>query len=208
MGRGLFAGVGQLPPQKIAKPRHGPHRHAIRFARQGRQRMIGAEDKGRAVNQMQVIAFAKLRAHLRLPNLFKKMFAMFRPALPVFALLVGPVFAQSAPNPASPNPAASWPCEVTEDETSCTRSFACFGDQGRWFAGRGIGRGTGVLDGMTSDGVTCEGVWTNSNAMGFGQADFDCADGTSGTVFYYLQDGYTGTATGAGKTKTGEQVEA
>ncbi len=97
---------------------------------------------------------------------------------------------------------------MTEDETSCTRSFACFGDQGRWFAGRGIGRGTGVLDGMTSDGVTYEGVWTNSNAMGFGQADFDCADGTSGTVFYYLQDGYTGTATGAGKTKTGEQVEA
>lgn len=100
------------------------------------------------------------------------------------------------------------PCEVTPDETSCSLNFACLGDQGRWYRGRAIGRGTGVLDGVTSDGATCTGVWTNSNAAGVGQADFACGDGTAGTVYYFLQDGYTGTAIGKGKTVKGEAVEA
>ena len=59
MGRGLFAGMGQLAPEKVAKPGHRAHRHAVRFAREGRQRVIGAEDKGRPIDQMQMIALAE-----------------------------------------------------------------------------------------------------------------------------------------------------
>ena len=59
MGGRLFAGMGQLAPEKVAKPRDRPHRHAVGFARQRRQRVIGAKDEGRSVDQMQVIALAE-----------------------------------------------------------------------------------------------------------------------------------------------------
>jgi hypothetical protein len=100
------------------------------------------------------------------------------------------------------------PCEVTPDETSCSLNFACLGDQGRWYQGRAIGRGTGVLDGVTSDGAKCSGTWTNSNAASVGQADFSCDDGTTGTAYYFLQDGYTGTAIGRGMTGKDEPIQA
>ena len=59
MGRRFFAGMGQFAPEKVAKPRHRAHRHAVRFARQRRQRVIGAEDEGRPIDQMQMIALAE-----------------------------------------------------------------------------------------------------------------------------------------------------
>lgn len=120
-------------------------------------------------------------------------------AMPTFALIATafPAFCEE-----------KLPCEVTPDETSCSLNFACLGDQGRWYKGRGIGRGTGILDGVTSDGAKCTGTWTNSNAANVGQADFACDDGTTGTVYYFLQDGYTGTAIGKGVTSKGEPIQA
>lgn len=123
---------------------------------------------------------------------------MFRRLLPVFAMLCATAAAAED----------KLPCDVTPDETSCSRNFACIGDKGRWYEGRAIGRGTGILDGRLSDGAKCSGTWTNSNAMGAGQADFACDDGTTGTVFYYLQDGVTGTAIGKGATNKGDHIDA
>jgi hypothetical protein len=100
------------------------------------------------------------------------------------------------------------PCEVTPDTSSCSRIFACFGNKGRWFEGRGFGRGTGTFSGTVSDGVTCGGTWTNSNAVGVGQADVACDDGMTATVYYYLQDPYTGTGIGRGVTSTGEAIDS
>ena len=59
MGRGFFAGVGQLAPEEVTKPGHCADRHAVGFARERRQRVIGAEDKGRPIDQMQMIALAE-----------------------------------------------------------------------------------------------------------------------------------------------------
>ena len=124
---------------------------------------------------------------------------MFRRALPVFALLCStfPAAAQD-----------QMPCEVTPDTTSCSRVFACMGQSGRWFEGRAIGRGEGKLDGKTSDDAACTGSWTNANSLGVPQADFACDDGSKGSVFYYHQDEYTGTAIGRGLTEDGQAVEA
>ena len=124
---------------------------------------------------------------------------MFLRLLPALAIVVTafPAFAED-----------SFSCGGTPAETFCSLNFACLGDQGRWYKGRGIGNGTGILEGMTSDGVACKGIWTNSNAMNVGQADFNCDDGTVGTVYYFLQDGYTGTAIGRGQTAKGEPIQA
>lgn len=122
---------------------------------------------------------------------------MFRRLLPALAFLATPAFAETG-----------LPCAVTPDETSCSKIFACLGDQGRWFQGRAIGRGTGVFDGKTDDGIACTGQWTNSNAAGVGQADMTCSDGMTGVVYYYLQDGYTGTGIGRGTTSTGDAIES
>ena len=124
---------------------------------------------------------------------------MFLRLLPVFAMISAAFPAFSEEN---------LPCEVTPDETSCSLNFACLGDEGRWYKGRAIGRGTGVLDGVTSDGAACIGTWTNSNAVNVGQADFTCNDGTAGTVIYLLQDGETGTAIGKGMTTKDAPIQA
>ncbi|MDP4891560.1 hypothetical protein [Cypionkella sp.] len=124
---------------------------------------------------------------------------MFRPALPAFALLAltFPATAQDV-----------LPCETTPDNRSCARVFACIGPSGRWFEGRGIGRGQGRLDGHTSDGATCTGSWDNGDGLGtLPKAVFSCQDGTQGSVVYFHQDQYTGTAIGRGTTTKGQTVE-
>lgn len=123
---------------------------------------------------------------------------MFYRALPVFALLCS-TFPAFAGDPL--------PCEVTPDATSCSRIFACIGQSGLWFQGRAIGRGEGDLDGRLSDGTACTGTWTNANALGQPQADFSCENNTKGTVYYYHQDEYSGTALGRGLTEDGQSVE-
>ena len=60
MGRRIGALVVlDLLEQHVAKARDGPDRQPVGLSRQGRQRMIGAEDEGRAVHQMQMMPFAE-----------------------------------------------------------------------------------------------------------------------------------------------------
>ena len=58
-GGGLAANGGKLAPHQVAEPGDGPHRQPIRFARQRRQRVIGAEDEGRAVDEVKVMSRAE-----------------------------------------------------------------------------------------------------------------------------------------------------
>lgn len=67
-----------------------------------------------------------------------------------------------------------------------------------------MGWNTGTLYGELSNGATCTGDWNNAQA----RATFTCSDGQSGTVFYTLFDGITGTAIGQGATMAGRPVEA
>lgn len=122
---------------------------------------------------------------------------MFLRLLPALVFLASPSLAKT-----------SLPGEVTPDQTSCSRIFACIGDQGRWFQGRAFGRGEGVLDGSTDDGVACRGTWTNSNALGVGQANMACDENMTADVYYSLQDGETGTGIGRGMTRNGEAVQS
>lgn len=127
---------------------------------------------------------------------------MFLRLLPAFAFLVGPTFVVPA------FAETSLPCEVTPDNTSCSRIFACIGADGRWFQGRAIGRGTGKFDGKTDDGVACHGTWTNNNGDGAGQADMVCNDGMTAVVYYTLQDSYTGTGIGEGTSNTRQTIQS
>ena len=99
-------------------------------------------------------------------------------------------------------------CPVKEDNTNCSRILACFGDDGTWFHGRSIGRGTGVVGGVLSDGTICRGTWVSENSFGLGQADVECDDGVTVTVIFTVQDGLTGTVTGYGQTSDGRKVTA
>lgn len=83
---------------------------------------------------------------------------------------------------------------------SCSPLVACMPGQGVYFIGRAIGWNTGVLGGYTSTGVACRGTWTTRNMLGLGEANFECDDGLSGTVYFYSIDGLTGTAEGSGLT--------
>ncbi|SOC09901.1 hypothetical protein SAMN05877809_10527 [Rhodobacter sp. JA431] len=142
---------------------------------------------------------------------------MLRPLIPALAALG--LFATSVPaqelRPVQPKPADDRtaatelhaPCEMTEDSESCSRVLACVGESGLWFAGRAIGRGTGVLRGALSNGVTCGGTWTESNWFGAGQADVTCSNGETGRVYFTYQDRWTGTATGNGSMSGGNRIE-
>ncbi len=60
MGRRIAAlGVLRVFPQHVGKPRDRPDGQPVGFPRQRRQRVKRAEDKGRAVDQMQVMTLAK-----------------------------------------------------------------------------------------------------------------------------------------------------
>ena len=61
--------------QHVAKAGDGANGQAIGFARQRGQRVIGAENEGGAVNQMQMASFAESRAHVKMPP---KRFARWR----------------------------------------------------------------------------------------------------------------------------------
>ncbi len=62
-GRVTAAVARDLVPQDVAKAADGPNRQPVRLACQRWQRVIGAKDIGRPVDQVQVTAFAKLRLH-------------------------------------------------------------------------------------------------------------------------------------------------
>ena len=66
----------------------------------------------------------------------------------------------------------------------------------------------GVFEGTADDGIACHGTWTNSNALGLGQADMICDDAMTGVVYYTLQDDYTGTGIGRGTTSTGDTIQS
>lgn len=93
------------------------------------------------------------------------------------------------------------PCVVAQGTDSCTKFVGCFGDDGLYFYGHARGRGQGQLRAKRNDGVICEGHWVARNSFGAGQADFECTNGEKGRVLYTLQDDYTGTAIGSGKTE-------
>jgi len=116
--------------------------------------------------------------------------------------LSAPLRAEDAPITLAP------PCATTDDQNDCVRILACIGSEGNWFNGRAFGRGSGTLAGRTAFGAQCVGRWRSRNAMGLGQADVQCDDGMEVTVLYYLQDDYTGTAIGNGRTNRGEFVRA
>ena len=61
MGRriGTFV-VLDLLEQHVAKPRDRTDGQPVGFARQRRQRVVGAKDKGGAIDQVEVTAFAKI----------------------------------------------------------------------------------------------------------------------------------------------------
>ena len=99
-------------------------------------------------------------------------------------------------------------CDLTDDQTSCSRVLACFGTEGRWFEGRAFGRGTGTVAGMVSDGVACSGTWTSDNGQGRGEARVTCDDGMTVTVTTEYQDHYTGTTIGQGVANTGVAVKS
>lgn len=89
-------------------------------------------------------------------------------------------------------------CPLTGDQANCVRVLACIGNGESWFHGRAFGRGQGDLHGQISDGTRCDGHWTQRNALGLGQADLTCDDGSRAMVLFTYQDDWTGTTTGIG----------
>ncbi len=68
MGRRIAARVIlDIALEHIDEARHRADRQAVRLARERRQRVIGAEDKGRAVDQVQVATLAKTHRRLSRP---------------------------------------------------------------------------------------------------------------------------------------------
>lgn len=93
-------------------------------------------------------------------------------------------------------------CAVTDDKIgdpgACASFLGCFESSGTWFTGKAYGWNEGTLAATSSSGAICTGRWVSRNALGVGQAEFECDDGQSGTAFFTYQDGPTGTATGQG----------
>ena len=73
VGRRIRASVTfDITVQHVAKPGDGPDGHPIRFAGQRGQGVVGAEDKGRTIDQMKVGTFAKFGvAHGIVPPLVR-----------------------------------------------------------------------------------------------------------------------------------------
>ena len=99
-------------------------------------------------------------------------------------------------------------CDLTDDQTSCSRVLACFGEAGRWFEGRAFGRETGTVAGMVNDGVGCFGTWATENGQGQGEARVTCDDGMNVTLLARYQDYYSGTAIWTGISGAGVPVHA
>jgi hypothetical protein len=99
-------------------------------------------------------------------------------------------------------------CDLTDDQTSCSRVLACFGDAGRWFEGRAFGRDTGTVAGVVNDGVSCFGTWATENGQGQGEARLTCDDGMEVTLLAVYQDYYSGTAIWTGRSADGIPVRA
>jgi hypothetical protein len=99
-------------------------------------------------------------------------------------------------------------CDLTDDQTSCSRVLACFGEAGRWFEGRAFGRETGTVAGVVNDGVSCFGTWATENGQGQGEARVTCDDGMNVTLLAVYQDYYSGTAIWTGISADSVQVRA
>ena len=68
MGRCIRPCVAfDIAVQHVAKTRHRTNRQPVRLARQRWQRVIGAENKRRPVDQMQMVTFAKCAGHVGAP---------------------------------------------------------------------------------------------------------------------------------------------
>lgn len=85
-----------------------------------------------------------------------------------------------------------------DSQENCTPLVACFGTSGLYFTGRAIGWNDGTFAGDTNAGFACIGQWMARNALGLGQAVFECDNGRHGVVYFTYRDNQTGTATGGG----------
>ncbi len=130
------------------------------------------------------------------------MLRALRPALAVAVSLTASTAAQAQDVTYAPA------CAATGDQAHCVRVLACIGMEGLWFNGRAFGQGAGSVAGLLSDGAGCAGRWKSRNALGLGQAVVTCDNGLEVTVLYYIQDDYTGTVLGSGRTNRGELVRA
>ncbi len=130
------------------------------------------------------------------------MLRAFGPALTIAVSMAAPLAAQAQDVTHAPA------CPMTGDQANCVRVLACIGMEGLWFNGRAFGQGAGTVAGLLSDGAECVGRWKSRNVLGLGQADVTCDNGLQVTVYYYLQDSYTGTVLGNGRTNRGELVRA
>lgn len=102
--------------------------------------------------------------------------------------------------------AAAQTCATTDGPDNCVRFLGCIGEGGRWFDGISIGRGTGSVQAITSDGIACVGTFQQQTGL-FGTAQATCSDGIELDVLFTYQDSYTGTALGHGKTSDGQPVK-
>ena len=91
-------------------------------------------------------------------------------------------------------------------QDSCAPIVGCLGGTGEYFTGRAIGWGAGIFAIDTSEQLSCHGTWTSQGTLGFGQAEFTCDDGRTGTALYTAQDSATGTGTGFGKLNDGTSM--
>ena len=92
------------------------------------------------------------------------------------------------------------------DQANCVRILACLGDDGVWFDGQARGWDQGTLTGLTSDGAACAGTWDSGQPSEPGRSNFECSDGTVGSVTYTTRDGETGTVIGSGSDNKGRSL--
>ncbi|WP_347823928.1 hypothetical protein [uncultured Planktomarina sp.] len=58
--------------------------------------------------------------------------------------------------------------DIPDSRDSCSPLLACFGNSGKYFAGRALGRDEGTLAGVINFGAICTGTWVSRNFIGTG----------------------------------------
>lgn len=117
------------------------------------------------------------------------------------AIAVLPVMARAQPGA---SPKVDPTCQIRYGKAdSCAPLVACVGTSGIYFAGRALGWNTGTFAGRTNAGFNCSGQWKHRNAIGLGQAVFECDNGLTGIGYFTSLDGPTGTAIGRGMLSDG-----
>lgn len=94
-------------------------------------------------------------------------------------------------------------CSLSKD--FCVPFIGCSLKTGDFYAGYSLGQRTGPVFATSKSGVTCQGEWWR-NAIGAGRAKFTCGDGATGNATYTYFDSKTGTASGSGRTNTGDKL--